>query len=67
MAVLELAGVVKEYPGPPSVTALYGIDLQVADGEWVATDLAGGSRTNAVDPWSHELRPGQILTLRRVD
>jgi putative ABC transport system ATP-binding protein len=42
-AVLELAGVVKEYPGDPPVIALGGVDLQVGDGELVAIVGPSGS------------------------
>ncbi len=34
--VLELAGVVKQYPGDPPVVALGGVDLRIGDGELAA-------------------------------
>jgi putative ABC transport system ATP-binding protein len=43
MAVLELRGVVKEYPGSPPVRAIAGIDLQVDAGELVAIVGPSGS------------------------
>jgi putative ABC transport system ATP-binding protein len=42
-AVLELEGVVKEYPGAPPVRALDGIDLRVDVGELVAVMGPSGS------------------------
>jgi putative ABC transport system ATP-binding protein len=42
-AVLELEGVVKEYPGSPPVRALDGVDLVVADGEHVVVVGPSGS------------------------
>ena len=36
MPVLELAGVIKEYPGEPPVTALAGVDLRIGGGELAA-------------------------------
>src|SRR4029079_10244786 len=41
--VLELAGVVKEYPGPPPVRALDGIDLVVHRGELLVVVGPSGS------------------------
>jgi putative ABC transport system ATP-binding protein len=41
--VLELAGVVKEYPGDPPVTALAGVDLQIFEGELTAIIGPSGS------------------------
>ena len=41
--VLELAGVVKEYPGDPPVIALAGVDLQVGSGELAAIVGPSGS------------------------
>ena len=41
--VLELAGVVKEYPGDPPVVALAGVDLRVGDGELAAIVGPSGS------------------------
>jgi putative ABC transport system ATP-binding protein len=41
--VLELAGVVKEYPGDPPVVALAGIDLRIDQGELVAIVGPSGS------------------------
>ena len=41
--VLELAGVVKEYPGDPPVTALAGIDLRIEAGELAAIIGPSGS------------------------
>jgi putative ABC transport system ATP-binding protein len=41
--VLELAGVVKEYPGDPPVAALAGVDLQVDEGELAAIVGPSGS------------------------
>ena len=41
--VLELAGVVKEYPGDPPVVALAGIDLQIGEGELAAIIGPSGS------------------------
>jgi putative ABC transport system ATP-binding protein len=41
--VLELVGVVKEYPGDPPVSALAGVDLQVNEGELVAIIGPSGS------------------------
>ena len=42
-AVLELAGVVKEYGGTPPVTALDGVDLRVEAGELIAVTGRSGS------------------------
>ncbi len=41
--VLELAGVVKEYPGDPPVTALAGVDLRIGAGELAAIVGPSGS------------------------
>jgi putative ABC transport system ATP-binding protein len=41
--VLELAGVVREYPGDPPVTALAGVDLRIGQGELVAIIGPSGS------------------------
>lgn len=41
--VLELAGVVKEYPGDPPVAALAGVDLRVGEGELAAIIGPSGS------------------------
>ena len=41
--VLELAGVVKEYPGDPPVTALAGVDLRIGEGELAAIVGPSGS------------------------
>jgi putative ABC transport system ATP-binding protein len=41
--VLELRGVVKAYPGPPSVEALRGVDLAVTEGELLAIVGPSGS------------------------
>jgi putative ABC transport system ATP-binding protein len=41
--VLELAGVVKEYPGDPPVAALAGVDLRVGEGELAAIVGPSGS------------------------
>ena len=41
--VLELAGVVKEYPGNPPVAALAGVDLRVGEGELAAIVGPSGS------------------------
>ena len=41
--VLELIGVVKEYPGDPPVTALAGVDLRIDQGELVAIVGPSGS------------------------
>jgi len=41
--VLELAGVVKQYPGDPPVTALAGIDLRIGRGELAAIIGPSGS------------------------
>ncbi len=41
--VLELAGVVKEYPGDPPVVALAGVDLRVGEGELAAIVGPSGS------------------------
>ena len=41
--VLELAGVVKEYPGDPPVSALAGVDLRIGQGELVAIVGPSGS------------------------
>jgi putative ABC transport system ATP-binding protein len=41
--VLELAGVAKEYPGDPPVTALAGVDLRIGQGELVAIVGPSGS------------------------
>jgi putative ABC transport system ATP-binding protein len=41
--VLELAGVVKEYPGDPPVVALAGIDLRIGEGELAAIIGPSGS------------------------
>ena len=42
-AVLSLRDVTKEYPGPPPVPALHGIDLEVASGEYVGIVGPSGS------------------------
>ncbi|HEY6315094.1 MAG TPA: ABC transporter ATP-binding protein [Streptosporangiaceae bacterium] len=41
--VLELAGVVKEYPGEPPVAALAGVDLRIGPGELAAIIGPSGS------------------------
>jgi putative ABC transport system ATP-binding protein len=41
--VLELAGVVKEYPGDPPVVALAGVDLRIGEGELAAIIGPSGS------------------------
>ncbi|HEV3294528.1 MAG TPA: ATP-binding cassette domain-containing protein, partial [Streptosporangiaceae bacterium] len=41
--VLELAGVVKEYPGDPPVVALAGVDLRIGPGELAAIVGPSGS------------------------
>jgi putative ABC transport system ATP-binding protein len=41
--VLELAGVVKQYPGDPPVTALAGVDLRIGAGELAAIIGPSGS------------------------
>jgi putative ABC transport system ATP-binding protein len=41
--VLELAGVVKEYPGDPPVVALAGVDLRIGEGELAAIVGPSGS------------------------
>ena len=41
--VLELAGVVKQYPGDPPVTALAGVDLRIGQGELAAIVGPSGS------------------------
>jgi putative ABC transport system ATP-binding protein len=41
--VLELAGVVKEYPGDPPVVALAGVDLRIGHGELAAIVGPSGS------------------------
>jgi putative ABC transport system ATP-binding protein len=41
--VLELAGVVKQYPGDPPVTALAGVDLRIGAGELAAIVGPSGS------------------------
>ena len=41
--VLELAGVIKEYPGDPPVSALAGVDLRIGQGELVAIVGPSGS------------------------
>jgi putative ABC transport system ATP-binding protein len=41
--VIELARVVKQYPGDPRVTALAGIDLRIGDGELAAIIGPSGS------------------------
>jgi putative ABC transport system ATP-binding protein len=41
--VLELAGVVKQYPGEPPVTALAGVDLRIGQGELAAIIGPSGS------------------------
>jgi putative ABC transport system ATP-binding protein len=41
--VLELAGVVKEYPGDPPVPALAGVDLRIGEGELAAIIGPSGS------------------------
>ena len=41
--VLELAGVVKEYPGDPPVVALGGVDLRIGEGELAAIVGPSGS------------------------
>jgi putative ABC transport system ATP-binding protein len=41
--VLELAGVVKQYPGDPPVTALAGVDLRIGEGELAAIIGPSGS------------------------
>ena len=42
-AVIDLAGVVKEYPGTPPIRALDGVDLRVEHGEFVAIVGPSGS------------------------
>jgi putative ABC transport system ATP-binding protein len=42
-SVLELAGVVKQYPGDPPVTALAGVDLRIGAGELAAIIGPSGS------------------------
>ena len=42
-AALELRGVVKEYPGPPPVRALDGVDLRIEHGELAAVVGPSGS------------------------
>lgn len=41
--VLELQGVKKTYTGPPSVTALYGVDLKIKSGDFAAIIGPSGS------------------------
>jgi putative ABC transport system ATP-binding protein len=41
--VLELAGVTKQYPGDPPVTALAGVDLRISSGELAAIVGPSGS------------------------
>jgi putative ABC transport system ATP-binding protein len=41
--VLDLAGVIKEYPGDPPVTALAGVDLRIDQGELAAIIGPSGS------------------------
>ena len=41
--VLELAGVVKQYPGEPRVTALAEVDLRIGQGELAAIIGPSGS------------------------
>jgi len=41
--VLELAGVIKQYPGDPPVCALAGVDLRIGQGELVAIVGPSGS------------------------
>jgi putative ABC transport system ATP-binding protein len=41
--VLELSGVVKQYPGHPPVTALAGVDLRIGQGELAAIVGPSGS------------------------
>jgi putative ABC transport system ATP-binding protein len=41
--VLEVSGVVKEYPGDPAVSALAGVDLRIGEGELVAVVGPSGS------------------------
>ena len=41
--VLELAGVIKQYPGEPPVTALAGVDLRIGQGELAAIIGPSGS------------------------
>ena len=41
--VLELAGVIKEYPGDPPVVALGGVDLRIGEGELAAIVGPSGS------------------------
>ncbi|MBU1226855.1 MAG: ATP-binding cassette domain-containing protein, partial [Actinobacteria bacterium] len=41
--VLDLRGVVKEYPGTPPVRALAGVDLRIRSGELVGVVGPSGS------------------------
>lgn len=42
------------------------VPLRVAtEGTWVVTDLIGAVSSDPVDPFSLEVGPGQIVTLRR--
>jgi putative ABC transport system ATP-binding protein len=58
-SVLELHGVVKEYPGSPPIRALAGVDLAVESGEFVVVVGPSGSGVA-----TSSLRDGRLSAVR---